>query len=229
MATLSNILSFARLQAQTDSNGLSDTNGIIWTNEALFDFHRRLVDAGVDASQLQESYQDGTVGQGTYLYPSNCLFLKTIELNYSDTNSENYQTAQQVDVANLPMGASFSWLRKNADASSPQWDDRGDSFEIFPTPTSTHNVSQMMRIFYYLKPTEYTAVTDTIAYPPSLDYRTIGWRIVANYLKSLSRQEDAALAMTEYDIRVKQYIETLSRGSQQPIQSTPIQISGFEF
>jgi len=55
MATLANTLSFARAQAQTDSNGLTDANGIEFANEALLDFHRRLIQAGVDASQLQES------------------------------------------------------------------------------------------------------------------------------------------------------------------------------
>ena len=57
--TLSNVLAFARAQAQTDVNGLTDANGIIFANEALQDFHRRLVGAGVDASQIQESYTDG--------------------------------------------------------------------------------------------------------------------------------------------------------------------------
>src|SRR6185503_10586822 len=102
---LSTVLAFSRAQAQTDSNGLTDTNGIIFANEANSDFHRRLVAKGVDASQLQESYRDGavpaTAGNGsTFLYPSNMLFLKTIELNYTDTNANNYQLAKQVDISN---------------------------------------------------------------------------------------------------------------------------------
>lgn len=233
---LSTILAFARAQAQTDSNGLTDANGIIFANEALVDFHRKLVKAGVDASQLQESYQNGTAGTGTYLYKSDMLFLKAIELNYTDTQPSNYITAQQVDVANLAVG-SFSQLRVNANPQSPQFDDRGDWFEIFPTPTSAHNLSQLMRIFYYLKPTLYTAVGDTIAYPESMDQGILGWRIAGSYLYSLgavigssrSAHMQGDMFYAKYEERVKDYIATLSRGVQQPIQATTLQISGWEF
>lgn len=229
MATLANILTFARTQAQTDSNGLTDTKGIVFGNEALFDFHRRLIKSGVDASQVQEAYQDGTVGTGTYLYPADAIWLKAIELNYQDTSATNYRTATQVDVSNLPGGQSFSWLRANAAANNPYWDDRGDWFEIFPTPTSAHNVTQMMRIFYFKKPTEFTATSDTIAYPPSMDYRILGWRVAANYLKSLGNIEQGSAFLQEYENRVRDYIAFLSRGSQQPLQATTIDLTGFEF
>lgn len=234
--TLANVLAFARAQAQTDSNGLTDANGIIFANEALDDFHRKLVKAGVDASQLQESYQTGTVNVGTYLYPTNLLFLKAIELNYTDTNAANYVTAQQVDVSNLP-GGSFSFLRANASPTTPQFDDRGDWFEIFPTPTSAHNLTQMMRIFYYLKPTEYVATSDSVVYPESLDASILGWRVAANYMYSLgavigssrSAHMQGDVFYEKYMERVKDYIATLSRGTQQPTQATPLQIDGFQF
>lgn len=234
--TLATILAFARAQTQTDSNGLTDANGIIFANEALQDFHRKLVKAGVDASQLQESYQSGTANTGTYLYPTNMLFLKAIELNYTDTSASNYITAQQVDVSNLP-GGSFSWLRGNASPTSPMFDDRGDWFEIFPTPTTAYNVSQLMRIFYYLQPTQYVATSDTIAYPESLDASILGWRIAANYMYSLgavigssrSAHMQGDVFYAKYEERVKDYIATLSRGSQQSLQATALQIDGFQF
>src|SRR3990167_8858907 len=100
--TLATVLNFSRTQAQTDSNGLTDANGIVWANEALEDFHRKLVTGGVDASQLQESYRDGTVGTGTYLYPTDMLFLKAIQVNYANTTADQYITTQQVDVSNIP-------------------------------------------------------------------------------------------------------------------------------
>lgn len=227
--TLSNILSFARAQALTDSNGLTDANGIIFANEALQDFHRKLVNAGVDASQLQEAYTSGTAGTGTYLYPTDMLFLKAIELNYTDITANNYKKADQVDVSNIPGGGSFSWLRQNADRYEPLFDDHGDWFEIFPTPTSADNVTQMMRIFYYLKPTEYTTVSDTVAYPENLDTTILGWRIAASYLYSLSNIAEGDAFNLKYEERVRQYIATLSRGSQQPVQAVPIQIDGWRF
>lgn len=226
---LSTILNFARAQALTDSNGLTDANGIIFANEALQDFHRRLVAKGVDASQLQESYTSATAGQGTYLYPTDMLFLKAIELNYASTNADDYVTANQVDVSNLEGRASFSWLRGNANKNTPKFDDHGDWFEIFPTPQATDSLTQLIRIFYFLKPTEYSSVSDTVAYPENMDATILGWRIAASYLYSLSNIEEGDAFNQKYEDRVTQYIATLARGSQQPLQATPIPLDGFEF
>lgn len=231
MSTVSDAISFARIQSQTNADGLPDASGLIWANEALVDFRRRLLSAGVDASQVQEAYRDGAVNQGTYLYPTDMFWLKAIEVNYSDTTQENYKQATQLDVSNIPGNKSFGWLRANADPTSPWFDDRGDWFEIFPTPTASHNTSQLIRIFYYLEPTEYTAVSDTVSYPESLDYRILGWRIAASYLYSLGGdkilQGDAF--NLKYEERIRQLVATLSRGSQQPVQAVPILLTGWEF
>lgn len=229
MSTLANVLSFSRAQAQTDSNGLTDTNGIIFANEALVDFRRRLQAEGIDAAQLQEAYRDGTAGTGTYLYPTDMAWLKAIELNYADTQASNYVVATQVDSSNIPANQSFSWLRGNAATNKPYFDDHGDWFEIFPTPTSAHNVSQLIRIIYYLEATEYTATSDTISYPESLDYRILGWRIAGSYNFSLDKFEEAQAFYDKYDERVRQLIATLGRGSQQPLQAVPIQEAGWNF
>lgn len=226
--TLTDVLTFARAVAQTDSNGLTNANGIIFANEANNELHRRLVDAGVDASQLQEAYRDGDVNVGTYLYPTDMLFLKAIELNYANTTQQDYKKAEQVDISNLPTG-SYDYLRVNGDPSLPMFDDRGDWFEVFPTPTSAHNVSRLIKIFYYIKPTAYTAVSDSIAYPENIDAGILGWRIAANYKRSLNDFNSALGFDAEFERRVKDYISTLSRGTQQPIKATPIQDDGFNY
>lgn len=226
---LSDLLGFARTQAQTDTNGLTNANGIIWANEALVDFHRRLVNKGVDASQLQEAYTDGVANTGTYLYPTDMLFLKAIELNYASTDAQGYITAEQVDVSNLAGWNSFSWLRKNANTQAPQFDDRGDLFEIFPTPTGAGNLSQLMRIFYFIKPTLYTSISDTVAYPENVDATLLGWRIAAMYYYSLNKMAEGDAFNQKYEERVLQYCATLSRGSQQPIQAQVLEISGWQF
>lgn len=229
MATLNDVLTFARAQTQSDSNGITDANGIVYANEALVDFHRRLVDHSVDASQLQEAYTTGSANVGTYLYPTDMLFLKAIELNYANTAPGSYVTAEQVDVSNLAGQNSFGFLRANASTQSPQFDDRGDWFEIFPTPTGANNLTNLIRIFYYLKPTEYTATSDTIAYPESQDMRILGWRVAAMYYYSLNKMVEGDAFNLKYEERVKQYCATLARGAQQPLQSTPLQITGYEF
>ena len=226
MATLSTVLSFARAQSQTDSNGLTNANGIIFANEALLDFRRRLQTAGIDASQLQEAYRDMSTS-GTYLYPTDMFWLKAIEVNYGDTNAENYVTATQIDVSNLPNNMSFSWLRDNASTGAPYFNDMGDWFEIFPTPLSSN--SQGIRIWYFLEATEYTSVNDTISYPESLDYHIIGWRVAADYYRSLNKFEEALAFDSEYEKNVTKLISTLGMGTQQPLQATPIQVTGWNF
>ena len=225
MATLATVLTYSRTQSQTDSNGLTDPAGIIFANEAKVDFRRRLTTAGVDAAQLQEAYEDITGGQGTYLYPTDLAWLKAIELNYGDTAQENYITAEQVDVSNLPNKTSFSWLRLNASQGRPYFNDMGDWFEIFPTPIST-NVSGM-RIWYFLQPTEYTATSDTIGYPESLDYRILGWRVASNYYKSLNKFDEATFFEAEYEKRVTDLIKTLGQGTQMPLTAVGIQDNGW--
>lgn len=222
MSTLSNVLTFSRTQAQTDSNGLTDTNGIIFANSRLVDFHRQLVAHGVDASQLQEAYctiATPTTGNGaTAAYPTDCLGVKTIEVNYTDTSAQNYIRAEQIDVSNLSGQNAFSFLRVNGSTNAPQFDDRGDWYEVFPALACT------VRLFYYLKPTEYTATSDTISYPESQDYRILGFGICADYYNSLNKFEEALAFEKKYQDRVTQYIETLGRGSSQPIQPTSVSI-----
>lgn len=234
MATLTDVLTFSRAIAQTDSNGLTDTNGVIFANEALLDFHRHLIYKGVDASQVQEAYTNMVANQGTYLYPSDMFFLKTIEMNYQDQTPDNYLVAQQVDVSNLPgannsnaMGSSFSWLRVNGSRQNPMFDDRGDWFEIFPTPVTGN--SQGIRIIYFLEPTPFTSVSDSINYPSSLDYRTMGWRIAANYKRSLGDFAAADKLEAEYQRHLGEIGNTLAEGSQQPLQVIPIQDAGWTY
>lgn len=227
MATLQSVVDFARAQAQTDSNGLTNANAIIFSNEALLDFRRRLIAAGVDAAQLQEAYRDMSATVGTYLYPTDMWWLKAIELNYTGATQQNYITANQVDVSNLPNMESFGWLRANDSTGAPHFDDRGDWFEIFPTPTTSN--AQGIRIFYFLEPTEFSSLSDTISYPESLDYRALGWRIASDYYYSLNKMLEGDAFNNKYEERVKQLIATLSRGSQQPITATAQQWSGFEF
>ncbi len=226
MSTLNDVLTFARAQTQTDSNGLTDAKGIIFANEALFDFHRRLQAKGIDANGLQESYTDMIGGTGTYLYPANMAWLKAIELNYGDAVASNYLMATQVDVSNLPGQSSFSWLRTNGQTNNPQFNDMGDWFEIFPTPVTTN--AGGIRIWYFLEAVKYTSVSDNIAYPESLDETILGWRVASNYYYSLNKNDEEDKFNQKYDEKVKELIATLGRGTQQPLQAIPLQLTGWD-
>ncbi len=227
MATLQTVLNFSRAQTQSDSNGLTDAVGIIFANEALLDVRRKMFKAGVDAAQVQESYTNIDANTGTYTYPTDMFWLKAIEVNYTTQNVQDYLTADQVDISNLPNKTSFSYLRQNQPTQMPLFDDRGDWFEIFPTPT-IENV-RGIRIFYFLEPTEFTSVSDTISYPESLDYRTLGWRIASSYFKSLGKFEESAALDAEYEKHIGQINGTLGRGVQQPLTATGIQATGWNF
>lgn len=231
MATLQNVLDYARAQSQTDSNGLTDAKGIIFANEALLDARRKFITSGIDASGIQEAYRDATVNEGRYLYPTSpqLWFLKTIELNYADTQPSNYVLAEQVDVSNLSGQNSFSWLRQNASKNAPQFDDRGDWYEIFPTPTSADSLSQLIRVLYFSAPTEFTSTSDAVTYPESLDYRILGWRIASDYYYSLNKMVEGDAFNLKYEERIKDLTGTLGRGTQQPTQAQILPITGWQF
>ena len=227
MATLLNAITYARAKAQTDSNGLSDSLGITFGNEGLLDIRRRLITEGIDASGLQESYTDITGGMGRYLYPTDMAWLKAIEVNYQGNAQNNYIKARQVDTSNIPGEASFSWLRQNANTNDPQFNDMGDWFEIFPTPTNGN--SQGIRIWYFLQPTLFTSTSDQVSYPESLDYTILGLWIASSYLESLKDFVSGETFRNQYIEKLKQWIATLGRGTQQPLTATPLQMTGWEF
>lgn len=229
MATLSTVLAFARAQSQTDSNGLSDSVGITFANEAILDFTSQLIDSGIDAAQVQESYASFTVNQGVYSFPADMWRLKTIELNYLDTTQQNYVIAKQLDISNTPEQTSWDWLRVNAQGSSPFFDNRGDVFEVFPTPTAGYNATNAIKIFYFLNPSTFTSTSDTIAYPASLDYTILGYRICADYANSLRNFDSGALFNQKYQEKVDKMKSTLGPASQQPVQATAITWTGFQF
>jgi len=164
-------ITYAQQLAQTDSNGIGSTLGIAFYNDALQTMTRDLINRGIDAAQTKESYTDLTVPSvagypATYAWPTDMYALKTVEVNWQDNTPQNYIQTTPMDVANI-QNQSFSWLRANQPQSQPLLDNRGDTFEIFPTPTVTN--AQGIRIFYYLTPTEVTDVGQAINYPQTLD------------------------------------------------------------
>lgn len=229
MATVLQAITYARQKAQTDSNGISDTTGLAWANDALLDMTRIMFERNLDAAQTREWYKTiasnaNPLGQSAW--PTNMYALKTIEVDSTGAGGQNYLPATAVDVSNIQF-VSFDYLRKNQSTAAPLFDNRGDTFEIFPTYT----VDITVRIFGFLAPTEYTATSDTIIYPLSLDYRVVGDKIVTNYFESLGMEKAALATKSElkYRARVNELINILAPSSQQPIQPTPLPISGWQF
>jgi hypothetical protein len=220
-------ITYAQQLAQTDSNNIGSVLGLALYNDALQTMTRDLVNRNIDAAQTQEAYRDlTTTSPNTYLWPTDMYALKTIEVNWSDTSAQNYLQAKPMDVANI-QDASFSWLRSNQPQTAPVFDNRGDQFEIFPTPTVSN--AQGIRIFYYLTPTEALDVGTGIQYPQSLDYRALSCLIASRYYKSQNDINMAQVYETEYKERIGKIINILAPGTQQPITPTPLIISGWNF
>lgn len=232
--TVSQLLAYCETKTQAGVGNLNGANGISFLNEALIDFRGEMIKRGVDASQTQEAYVASVtppaLGNGsTFAYPPDMFALKTIEVNMTDSGAQNYQLATQLDVSNIPGQSSFSWIRLNQPTTSPLFDDRGDTYEIFPSFSSSMNLSNAIRIFYYLNPTPYASTSDTLVYPDSLDWYILATRVCSLYYESLNKFPEADYWRGLYVKKMADLNTTLARGSQQPIQPTGLTLTGWEF
>lgn len=228
MATVLSAIQYARQKAQTDSNGISDINGIAWANNGLLDITRDLINRGIDAAQVVESSTtllSSNNPPGRFAWPADMWALKTIELDYTGTGGQNFLQARKLDVANLQEKTSWDFVRINQPTNSPMFTNHGDTGEVFPTPTS----SALMNIFYYLTPTEYTTTSDTINYPQSLDYRALGDKILAAYYQSQENFQAAEYWEGQYGKKINDEIHILGPQSKQPILPEKLHMTGWEF
>lgn len=236
--TTGTLLSYVETKTQAPAGTLNSATGISFLNEAMIDLRSELIKKGIDAAQTQESYI-ATVTVPTYptpstfAYPSDMYVLKTIEVNMTDTTQQNYLVAQQVDQANLPSSlnqqTSFDFIRVNQPTNQPLFADNGDTFEIFPTFTTGMNLTNAIKIIYYLQPIPYTTTSDNLAYPDLLDVYILAERVAALYYESLNKFSEAAYWMEKSNSRLSRVGVSLARGSQQPIQPQGLGITGWEF
>lgn len=220
-------ITYAQQLAQTNASGIGSVLGIALYNDALQQMTRDMLERSLDAAQTREAYTNLTTDSpNTYAWPDDMYALKTIEVNFQDTQEENYLQATTVDVANL-QNMSFSWLRKNQSITNPLFDNRGDTFEIFPTPTTANTAG--IRIFYFLKPTEVTNVGEAIQYPQTLDYRALSAKMASMYYKTQNDTNMAAVYEAEYKQRMDKIIAILAPGTQQPIQPQKLYLTGWQY
>lgn len=220
-------ITYTQQLAQTDSNNIGSVLGLAFYNDALQAMTRDLLNRNIDAAQTQEAYRNlTTTSPNTYLWPSDMFALKTIEINWDDSTETNFIQAQPVDVSNIQF-KSFSWLRANQSKEQPLFDNRGDQFEIFPTPTVAN--TNGIRIFYFLTPTEALDVGTAINYPQTLDYRALSAKMASLYYKTQNDVDMAQMYEAEYQERMKKIINIISPGTQQPISPSPLTISGWQY
>lgn len=232
--TVSQLLTYVENKTQAGTGTLnSATVGVPFLNEAMLDLRSELIDNDVDASQTQESYVAIVTipmypNTSTFAYPSDMYVLKTIEVNMSTTNQQDYVQATQIEVSNTPFNTSFDWLRVNQSRQTPLFDDRGDTYEIFPTFATGMNLTNAIKIIYFLQPTPY-GIGDTLVYPDTLDIYILADRVAALYYESLNKFNEADSWRGKSDKRMKKLIKSLAKGSQQPIEPTNSYPTGFEY
>lgn len=220
-------ITYTQQLAQTDSNGIGSVLGLAFYNDALQEWTRDMLNKNLDAAQTQEAYRDLTTDSpNTYLWPEDMYALKTIEVNWEDNSEDNYIQARSIDVANI-QGESFSWLRQNQPQTDPLFDNRGDQFEIFPTPDIANAAG--IRIFYFLKPTEVTDVGEAIVYPQLLDYRALSCKMASMYYKTQDNPDMAQVYEQEYQQRIGKIINIVAPGTQQPIRPQRLGMTGWNF
>lgn len=228
MALVSDAITYARQKASTDSNGISDINGLAWANSGLLDICREYIKRNIDAVQIAEA--SATISAtdnppGRFAWPADMFMLKTISANYTDSSALNFIQAGKVEVSNLQGDTSVDTLRLNQSTASPIFTNHGDTGEMFPTPLGT----AIMKIFYYLTPTEYPTTATTLAYPISLDYRCLGDKILESYYQSLENFAVASQWSAQAIKKIEDSIVILGPQSQQPITPEKLHINGFEF
>lgn len=231
-ALVSDAITYARQKAQTDSNGITDTVGLAWANNGLLDITRDLIARGVDAAQTAESYATSSstdTPPGQFAWPADMWMLKTIEVDYTNSGGANYIQAEKFDVANIQNFTSWDFVRVNQSTGNPQFTNHGDTGEIFPTPTA--GSPALVRIYYYLTPTEYTTTGSTINYPQSLDYRALGDKILIGYYQSLEKFDIADKWQEQYMKKINDAFNILAPQSKQPIQPVALNVgnNGWQF
>lgn len=233
--TVADVITYARTLAQTDSNGISDASGLLFASDAKQNIARALLERNVDAMGTDESYATLSPSDnpaGGFAWPTDMYAAKTVEVDYTGSGGQNFLQAQPVELANL-QNISFDYLRKNQPITAPLFDNKGNTGEVFPTPLVTTTI----KIIYFVTPSDYTATSDVIAYPYTLDYKCLSARVAELYALSLgegaARSRYAVSLVSamgqEYEKRLKDIINILAPSSQQPIQATPIQVTGWQF
>ncbi len=228
MTTVASVIGYSQQLVQTDINGISSALGIAFYNDALQDMTRDLINKGIDASQVQESYttiSSSDTVPGQFAWPSDMFALKTIEVDFTGVGGQNYIQAEKLDVANLQGGTSFDYVRKNQPTSEPAFTNHGDTGEVFPTVTT----SALVRIFYYLTPTEATTVADSVSYPQTLDYRMLSAKMGALYYRSQEKADLADMWEKDYQVRLNKIENILAPQSKQPTTPNKLRITGYEF
>ena len=238
MATLlSEVVRISREKANTDSNGLTDTKALDFSNEVLVRSRKMLIERGIDAAPQKETLLSIVDGGTAISYPGDMFYIpKFMELNWWDTSKQNlWRPIDKVEESNLPQGVSLSWLRINQPSDNPLVDFKGEIFEIYPTPNantwggaSGSTYANSLRIVYPVQPVLYGALTSALAYYESLDYFAYANLIKDTYLNVNGQLTDAELDKS-YENYIGKIIKIVQGEGQMPTRAKGLGITGWQY
>lgn len=237
--TLDTPITNARTLLLTDINGLTNPDAISLANEAQYAIIADLIKKGINAAQIQESFENATDMVGTYLWPADLWLVKELMVNYIDSTQKNYVEVSILDPGNLPAGMNIEVIRANQSTTNPCIVNYGDWFEILPAPNNSvdgQNLTSFFELFYYLAPTLFVSAagdgTDvTVPYPLSLDPYLLSSRMAQ--IHALRGDEEMMTRAKGYGELYAQKLDTIEIIIQKPTQkstvATGINLTGNEF
>ena len=237
--TLDTPIANARTLLQTDINGLNNPDAISLANEAQYAVIADLIKKGINAAQVQESYETATDLQGTYLWPIDLWLPKELMVNYIGTTQKNYVECKIIDPGNLPDGMNIQTIRANQSTVNPVIVNYGDWFEIIPAPNYSvlsQNLTNFFELFYFLAPTLFVSSagdgTDvTVPYPLFLDPYLLAARMAQ--IQALRGDEEMMQRAKGYEAIYKEKLHTIEliieKPTQKPTQSTGLPQTGREY
>lgn len=222
MATLQNAVDYARtLVRDQNSESLTDADSIAYANDYMIEMQRYFVKERkpIKVSDLTIDFVNGI---GIYTLPADVLLIRTASADL--TGDGEWFTMRVMDANNIPPNSSLQLLRTEAAVDAPYIDPRGNQFEVFPTPAE--DVTDGFKYQAHVMLTPFTTLGDTVAYPFSQDYQSLGYGIAAKYLEPLNAELSAKYLNKSYK-RVGDAIDTIGTGIQLPTQAkSPVVANG---
>jgi len=233
--TLATPIQFARQIVDTNSQSLTDPKAIAYATDTLFEIRRAFAEAGVDAGKVAEVVFSPTAGIGVYNYPDGTgtapafFAMKAVGINFNNQAQGNYLPAAKFDPSNPPQGYSVDYLRVNQSTQNPLWDDKGSFFEIIPTPQANMNLTNAVKIMYFIQPSPYVTVNDVLDYPESIDPYILAYGIAEKHLESLGKDDMAAAKRKKMLEKMSGIVPTLGKEGQGSMTPQSISLTGGEF
>lgn len=213
--TIQEAIDYARTLARTNSTqALTDSDALQFATEFEREALRQIVKKG-KTIKMDETTYDVATGNGVTTLDDGVFLIRTVEVDL--TGQGTFQPCFPIDNANPPMYSTLQSLRNMQSPSTPLVDFRGDTFEIFPTPTL--DVTDGIRVQQYVYPDAYTATSDEVSYPFSQDVYALGYGIASRYLAPLEADLSVGYAKEALK-RVDDIVAMIGQGSMIPTKQT---------